>query len=146
MADVLNRSTKQYLASVNTPEYPVQDWIVNPNMTAVIGLPAKYWKITGDVVSAMTQGEKDAVDGVNSGAARDALSAKLDNVEDILRAFALVVLDELNAHSTRINAVLTAIDNGATLANIKTSVLAITDIPTRNIAQIKTALRSKLGS
>jgi len=30
MADVINRTTFQYLRSVNTPDYPVRDWIINP--------------------------------------------------------------------------------------------------------------------
>lgn len=28
MANVLNRATKEYLTSVNTPDYPVSDWII----------------------------------------------------------------------------------------------------------------------
>ena len=29
MANVLNRDTKAYLTSVNTPGYPVADWIIS---------------------------------------------------------------------------------------------------------------------
>jgi hypothetical protein len=50
MANVLNRTTKQFLASVNTPDYSEADWIVNPDLTAVAGYPSKYWDIQGDAV------------------------------------------------------------------------------------------------
>jgi len=32
MANVLNKITKQYLKSVNTPDYPTSEWIINPIM------------------------------------------------------------------------------------------------------------------
>ncbi len=60
MASVLNRTTKQYIASAHTPDYPVADWIHNPDMSAVSGVPSMYWKITGDTVSEMSAAEKDA--------------------------------------------------------------------------------------
>ncbi len=62
MADVLNRTTKEQRFSVHTPDYSVVDWIINPDLSGVIGVPVKYWKIDGDVVSEMNQSEKDAVD------------------------------------------------------------------------------------
>lgn len=59
---VINKTTKQYLISVNGAGYD-SAWIVNPDMTAVQGVPAKYWKINGDdTVSEMNQSEKDAAD------------------------------------------------------------------------------------
>ena len=66
MANVLNRTTKQYIRSVNTPDYPTEDWIINPDLTAVAGVANKYWKITGDVVSEMTSAEKDTSDLTNT--------------------------------------------------------------------------------
>lgn len=62
MADVLNRTTKEYLTSQNTPDFDVLDWIINPDLSGVVGVPIRYWKIVGDVVSEMTKPEKDAVD------------------------------------------------------------------------------------
>ena len=35
MSDVINRTTFQYLRSVNTPEYPVADWIINPTAAEI---------------------------------------------------------------------------------------------------------------
>jgi hypothetical protein len=62
MADVLNRTTKVYLSSVNTPDYPVEDWIINPDMAAVAGFESQYWIITGDIVTLMGAAQRQAVD------------------------------------------------------------------------------------
>lgn len=48
MTNVLNRTTKQYLESVNTPEYDVADWVINPDLTPVQGYPAPFWMINDD--------------------------------------------------------------------------------------------------
>lgn len=72
MADVLHRTTKQLLLSVNTPDFAVEDWIINPELDGLyvrpstFTVPAKYWKITGDVVTEMNAGEKAAVDGAEA--------------------------------------------------------------------------------
>lgn len=145
MASVLNRSTKVYLTSVNTPDYPILNWIHNPDLGAVVGFPSKYWSISGDTVSLMSQTERDAVDLAELNAQRDGQAAQIDDLEGYLRAFALVLLDELNGHADKINAILTAIDNGANLSAVKTNIAAIADYPQRTVAQLKTALRGKLG-
>lgn len=146
MADVVNRTTKQYLQSVNTPDYPVGQWIINPDLSAVAGVPNRYWKITGDSITEMSQAEKDALDNAALQASRDALANQIDQVEDVLRATLLTVLDEFNAHAAKINAILTAADNATNLNDFKTAMLAITDYPQRTIAQLKTTIRNKLGS
>lgn len=61
MANVLHRTTKEYIESANTPEYPESEWIINPDLSNVQGVPNKYWKITGDIVTEMSSTEKDAV-------------------------------------------------------------------------------------
>lgn len=62
MSNVVNRVTKQYLTSVNTPDFPSSQWIVNPDLSAVGGFPSRYWILTGDVVTLMSQAQRDAVD------------------------------------------------------------------------------------
>jgi len=62
MADVLQRTTKEQRFSVHTPDYDPAIWIINPDLSGVVGVPKKYWKIEGDTVSEMNQSEKDAVD------------------------------------------------------------------------------------
>ncbi len=146
MATVLNRTTKQLLTSANTPDYPVLDWIIEPNLSAVEGRPAKYWLINGDVVTLASQAARDAIDAAILSAARDAVAAAMDATEDVIRAFALTLLDELNLHATRVTAILDAVDGATTLANLKSAVALIPDVPQRTVGQIKTALRGKLGS
>lgn len=62
MSTVINRTTLQVINSVYLPDYPSQDWIHNPDLSPVDGVPEKYWKIISDQVLEMTQGEKDAAD------------------------------------------------------------------------------------
>ncbi len=120
MANVLNRTTKQYLRSVNDPDYPTATWIHNPDLSAVTGFDAKYWIITGDVVTLMDQAARDAVDAAELETAKDLISDQLDAAMTITRAFAEVILDEINVlrgqHS----------------------------LSARTLAQLKTAVRDKL--
>lgn len=97
MASVLNRTTKQYLRSVNTPDYPTAEWIINPDVSALAGVPVKYWKVSGDSVTEMTQAEKDAVDAAE-GSARVAaikaeLKARFDQEADNTKALGLLMLE-----------------------------------------------------
>lgn len=56
MANVLNRKTKQYIKSVNTPDYPVSDWIHNPTVPIC---SSKYWVIEDEMVRSMDVSEID---------------------------------------------------------------------------------------
>ena len=97
MADVVKRTTKQYLKSVNTPDYPTVDWIINPDLSALAGVPTKYWTITGDVITEMTQGEKDAVDAAETAAQlavfKQQLKDEFDAQNDNTKALGLLMLD-----------------------------------------------------
>jgi len=64
MASALNRTTKEFRLSVNTPDYPVGDWIINPDMSAIIGFAPIYWIITGDVVTLQDAAARTATDAV----------------------------------------------------------------------------------
>ncbi len=68
MATVVNRATKELRTSVNTPDFNPIDWIINPDLSGVAGVPSKYWNIVGDIVSEMSQGEKDAVNAAEAAA------------------------------------------------------------------------------
>ena len=65
MAAVLNRTTKEYRPSANTPDFPVAEWIINPDLTAVAGQPIKYWIITGDVVTLASPAQQAVIDAVD---------------------------------------------------------------------------------
>jgi hypothetical protein len=146
MADVLNRSTFLLLRSVNTADYSPVDWVINPDLTAVVGWPSRYWTLVADAVGLMTPAERAAVDGAELAAARDAVASSLTDVENIDRALLRILMDELNSHTARINAILTAIDNASSLANLRSAVVGIADLPVRTDADLRVGLRAKLGT
>jgi plasmid stabilization system protein ParE len=120
----IHRTTKQVLRSVPSRKLPEAEanYIQDPDLSAVTGQPVKYWEIAGDVVSLADQATRDAIDAADLIAARDAIAAQIDQQEDLLRAFALLMVDELNI------------------------LRAEHALPDRTIAQLKTAMRNKLGS
>ena len=67
-------------------------------------------------------------------------------VEDgsVVRALALLVLDELNSHAEKITAILDAADTATSLATFKTSMLAIADQPQRTRPQLVQALKARI--
>jgi hypothetical protein len=146
MAAVLNRISKVYIPSANTPDYPVAEWIINPDMSAVEGFPSQYWIITGDIVTLMDQAQRDAVDAQALNTSRDTTAAVLNEPEAYPRGYALVALDELNAHALKTNAILDAVDAATTLADLKTRIADIADYPQRTIQQMQNAVRNKLGT
>jgi len=62
MASVLNKTTKQYIPSVNTPDYMDGNWLINPNMSVVSGHPEKYWIIEGTTLRLATTAERAVID------------------------------------------------------------------------------------
>lgn len=68
MSDVIHRTERNLRGellqriSVNTPDFPIGTWIINPDLVAVNAVPKIYWKVVVDDVLEMTQPEKDAVD------------------------------------------------------------------------------------
>ena len=65
MANVVHRTTKEYRRSVNTPDFDSGVWIINPDMTALVGVPNKYWEISGDLVTEISQAAKDTLDAAD---------------------------------------------------------------------------------
>lgn len=122
MATVLNRTTKELIDSANTPDYPLANWIINPNLSAVSGFASKYWIITGDAVTLMSSAQRAAVDAAELTAARDAIANQIDAINTYGRAFAEIVMDEINI------------------------LRAQHSLPARSLSQLKTALRNKLGA
>ena len=122
MADVVNRTTNQYLQSVNTGDFPSQDWIINPDLSAVEGQPTKYWVITGDVITLADQATRDAIDAAELDASRDETADHMNNPEALVRALGLVILDEINI------------------------LRSIEALPERTPSQLNQAIRARLGS
>lgn len=148
MSDVINRTTLQFLRSVNDPLYPEPTWKANPDMSQVAGVDPRFWKwdAVNDRPIPMTAPEQAAATATALSAARDGAAERLTQTEDITRAFMLLVLDEFNAHTAKVNAILDAIDAAASLAGLKTAIGLLADLPSRTEQQLRTAIRNKLGT
>jgi hypothetical protein len=146
--NVIHRTTLRYLTSVNEPDYPEPAWKWGPDMSQVTGVSPLYWK--WDAVNErpipMTQAEQDAVDAAILTAQRDSAVAQFGSVENGMRAFLLVLLDELNLHSTKQSEELADIAAATSLSDYKTRRAARAAVPQRTEQQLRTAIRSKLGS
>lgn len=102
MASVLNRTTKEFKRSANTPDFPVADWIINPDLTAVAGAPIKYWIIdppASDTIRLATVGEQLVIDNQIAAdqelAEKDAAKTGTDTDRRLL-GFMQVMVDEIN--------------------------------------------------
>lgn len=138
MGDYLHRTTKQYLQSwsPNDLPEPLANYIVSPDLSAVEGVPVKYWLITGDVVSEMSQPEKDAVDAANLSAARDAaIQAEIDALESVMRQLVKLMIDEINILRQQFNT-----------STAESAQLTDTALADRTLAQVRTQLRNDLGN
>lgn len=101
--DAVNRADpKIYRQSTSSKKSPIGDWVHLDTLQKIADVGAIlpiYRKIVGDTVQEMNQSEKDAVDQ----AIADAQAQADENAKDFelvfdktLKAFALVVLDEIN--------------------------------------------------
>ena len=131
--DVLNRTTKAYRRSVNTPDFPTVDWIHSPDMSAVVGYTSKYWIITGDVVTLMAQVDRDALDAAELEQAKDDEADGFDSEGTIFKAAMEVMIDGFNNLRQQFN------DTTA-----ESNQLTDTTYTPYTLAQLKAAARSKL--
>ena len=101
MANVLNKTTGQYLRSVNEPEYPETAWIWSPDLSAfgvVGGYKQKYAVLPAtNPVQIMDQAGRDAVDAAEE-ATRIAnikaeLKARFSQENDNTKAMGLLMLE-----------------------------------------------------
>ena len=125
MGNYLHRTTKQYFQSISPAGFsePLANYISMPDMSAVVGVPSKYLVITGDIVSEMSQEEKDAVDAAALIDRRDsAVATMIDNLEGDLRQLVRLMISEINI------------------------LRAQHDLPDRTMAQFKSQIRNGYGS
>ncbi len=59
MSTVVNKVTLEVKVSVNTPEYPPSDWLINPTIPDA---PKRYWIVEGDGLREATEEEKGPID------------------------------------------------------------------------------------
>ncbi len=89
MSDVIHRTTLEFRKSVSTGRFDTADWIINPDLVALSGIDKKYWKVVGDTVVEMTQGEKDVVD------AAELATAKIERSEEVDQATVFATLKSM---------------------------------------------------
>jgi hypothetical protein len=138
MGNYLHRTTKQYLRSWSPNELsePIINYIVEPDLSNVIGVPAIYWVITGDTITEMSQVDKDNVDAIILSNSRDSeLQAEIDRLESVNRQFVKLMVDEINILRQQFNA--TTAESGQ---------LTDTALADRTLDQVRTQIRNSLGS
>ena len=148
MADVVHRTTLEYLRSVNTPEYPVIDWIINPNLSALAAVPQRYWKVSGDLVVEMTAGEKTAKDAADAAAivSSDQTVAKADCDLRAETAIVQTLVDEINVLRQWLASFKVEVAAASNLADLKTRVATLPATADRTYVQARTAIRNRIDS
>ena len=82
--NVLNRTTLRYAEDVELDNYPVEDWVHDPDMSGVDMDWPRYWVLTGDVVSEMNTSEKIAHDATDL---PDIIASKVQQLDDDVGAY-----------------------------------------------------------
>jgi hypothetical protein len=59
MANALHRFTLHYVESMDTNMLSPEVWVINPDLSEVLGLDQKFWVIEGDSIRGMTTEEKN---------------------------------------------------------------------------------------
>jgi len=74
MANVVNRTTLEYRPSVNTPDFPTAEWLINPTGIELVDtVPRQHLKVVGSAIVEMSAAEKTAVDAAAATATVDAM-------------------------------------------------------------------------
>lgn len=137
MGDYVHRTTKSYLRSVSPNELPepLANYIEDPDLSAVVGVPSVYWIVIGDVISEMSQGEKDAVDAQLLQERYDSIIQEIDNLESVLRALTKMIISEINILRQQFNTTTAEIPQATD-----------TNFADRTLEQVKQQLRNDLGT
>lgn len=105
MADAVHRESMRLEQSIDATDLDPREWLIFgkdradeiPALRRLFeSIDRQYLKIEGDTIVEMKQGEKDDIDATREGADRDAVADELIAPGSILRAFAEVLVDEIN--------------------------------------------------
>jgi hypothetical protein len=138
MGNYLHRTTKQYLQSWSPNDLPdpLANYIEEPDLSAVEGVPNRYWIITGDVITEMSQGEKDALDAQALSDGRDAaIQEQIDGLDSVMRQLTKLFVSEINILRQQFNT-----------TTGETNQVTDTAFADRTLAQVRTQLRNDLGT
>lgn len=150
MADVVHRTTVEYRRSVHAPDFPEAEWIHNPDLSALSGVPSVYWKVVGDSVLEMTPAEKTAKDAAMANAVKASVKSAADAAIDgdagyDLRAIAKLALDEVNALRQWITSFKAETAAATNLSNFQSRVAGLPNLPDRTLAQAKAAYKNLIA-
>jgi hypothetical protein len=80
---VVHKTTREVRYGVPDNQYDTNTWVHNPNQDLI---NSGYWKVVGDVITNMSQAEKDQLDADNLAAAKTAKCVIIDKRTDQLIA------------------------------------------------------------
>lgn len=99
------------------------------------------WSAGADATQAAKDSKAAAQDAITNGGAQGASFERR-----LIFSLTQMILDEFNTHTTWNAALASAIAAATSLANLQTRVAAITAIPQRTEAQLRTAITAKINS
>lgn len=113
-----------------------------PQQTQAQGIADTHdWSAAADVTQAAKDAKVLAQDAITNGAAQNA-----DSNRRLIIGLTQMISDEFNTHTTWNSALTSAIAAATSLANLQTRVAAITAIPQRTEAQVRTAIIAKINA
>lgn len=98
------------------------------------------WGAAADATFAAQQEKAAATANLDLGGAQAGVA-----YDRLIRALALMILDEFNAHTTFEASMLAAIAAAASLADLKTRMAAIVPVPQRTTVQLIAAIKTKVA-
>jgi hypothetical protein len=129
------------------------DFLVNPDLSGVLGSPQKYWKHVAGVLEVMTAGEQAAVDAAIAQATVDTMRTGGKNLLDaaeadgvLLRAFADIIKDEINILRQWTVSFKAEVAAATNLANLQSRVATLSTLNDRTLSQLRTAIKNKIDS
>lgn len=167
MSSWLNRTTKEFISSAspstmkerfggsfvdaNGGAISTVGWIKDPDLSAVVGFETQtqYWLpgvFPDDTVGLMTPVERAAQDAADLAAQRDAIVNQLNRVENLQRAIALVMLDEINELRAPWKTFIADMARVSDHAQLKLSVASYPSFNPRTLAEMQVSVREKLGT
>lgn len=141
MATVLNRVTRELIESANTPDYPVDDWIINPDLSEVEEFDRKYWKVDQNRVVLASELERAAIDEAEAAAVKEAEINQITDEQEVLGSIIKRLIDENAATAKLVNDLKTAIAGAASISALRAAVGAVTVAAPKTIDQIRDELR-----
>jgi hypothetical protein len=107
MGRAIHRATKAFHPDIDTAGLSAVEYIIDPDLSGVSGVPHVYWKLVGDSVVQMSRPERDAAD-INTRVITDASAvaiATAAGVANIAAARGSAPIDPAATSEERLRAV-----------------------------------------